>query len=422
MASVFEVVLKCENRFIFGVNIGIGEGMTAGRKKKAVQKRTSEIREYSDDVRNRCVPVQVKITRVLGIIILMLLAIIYYMPLAVETQSTDFQHLNHINCVQIQQCWERASHSVIHINGNADLAAQAVNEGWAGNGTEADPYIIENYEIDANGGAYGIWVVNVDLYFVIRNCTVFNATDSATYPYGSGIALASTSNGTITSNNVTGNYIGIGIDASSENIVSHNEIVGNEAIGVGILTGNNNTITGNNVGNTTAGIGIALMYATNTSVTENTVFGNAYYGIYVEESSYNNLVSNSISGNAGYGIYIASTGTYTTIYNNSFNQNNGAVRGTSDGKSQGYDDGANNLWYDDVGMKGNYWSNWNGSDWGTPNAYPIDGSAGAHDMYPLGTPVTEISLPAVLLCALACSLLCWTVMRVRAMHARIRAS
>ncbi|MEM3396379.1 MAG: hypothetical protein QW620_02455 [Thermoplasmata archaeon] len=52
-------------------------------------------------------------------------------------------------------------------------------------------------------------------------------------------------------------------------------------------------------------------------------------------------------------------------------------------------------------FKGNYWSNWDGNDNGTANAYPIDGGVGASDWYPLGSPVDEAAtlLPCVLVIA-----------------------
>ncbi|MGC9061136.1 MAG: fibronectin type III domain-containing protein, partial [Thermoplasmata archaeon] len=45
-----------------------------------------------------------------------------------------------------------------------------------------------------------------------------------------------------------------------------------------------------------------------------------------------------------------------------------------------------NFWYDNTAQEGNRWSNWDGKDWGTANAYPIDGGAGASDWYPLSIP------------------------------------
>ncbi|NVM27249.1 MAG: hypothetical protein HWN65_00295 [Candidatus Helarchaeota archaeon] len=58
------------------------------------------------------------------------------------------------------------------INGNAELSAIAS----AGNGTLGNPYILENYIINASGlGVNGIIINDTDAYFILRNCTVFEA-------------------------------------------------------------------------------------------------------------------------------------------------------------------------------------------------------------------------------------------------------
>ncbi|MEM3445732.1 MAG: hypothetical protein QW115_07170, partial [Thermoplasmata archaeon] len=63
-------------------------------------------------------------------------------------------------------------HAPIHINGNGEFTS--TNGVTGGSGTENDPYIIEGWDIDANGGSYGIWIENTSVYFVIKNCTVYN--------------------------------------------------------------------------------------------------------------------------------------------------------------------------------------------------------------------------------------------------------
>jgi len=79
------------------------------------------------------------------------------------------------------------------------------------------------------------------------------------------------------------------------------------------------------------------------------------------------------------------------------------------GNCQAYDGVGGNYWYDNTAQEGNYWSNWDGNGWGTPSAYPIAGSAGAYDMYPLGNPTPELSPLAVFVAAIA--LLCVAALR-----------
>ncbi|MEM3444445.1 MAG: hypothetical protein QXJ27_00200 [Thermoplasmata archaeon] len=59
------------------------------------------------------------------------------------------------------------------------------------------------------------------------------------------------------------------------------------------------------------------------------------------------------------------------------------------GNCQAPEDVGSNYWYDSTVQQGNYWSNWDGKDNGTADAYPIDGGAGVSDWYPIGGPVDE---------------------------------
>ena len=55
-------------------------------------------------------------------------------------------------------------HGPISINGNSNFNTTAYNEGWVGNGSITNPYIIQNYFIDS-GGVAGIKIrisINAD--------------------------------------------------------------------------------------------------------------------------------------------------------------------------------------------------------------------------------------------------------------------
>ncbi|MDI6708429.1 MAG: hypothetical protein QME47_05025, partial [Candidatus Thermoplasmatota archaeon] len=61
-------------------------------------------------------------------------------------------------------------HAPIYIDGNAGFTQpDPVNGG--GTGTAIDPYIIENWDINASR-AHGIKIKNTDVYFIIRNCII----------------------------------------------------------------------------------------------------------------------------------------------------------------------------------------------------------------------------------------------------------
>ncbi|MEM3395847.1 MAG: NosD domain-containing protein [Thermoplasmata archaeon] len=299
-------------------------------------------------------------------------------------------------------------HAVIHINGNADFATQATSEGWPGDGSQSNPYIIEGYEIDANGGSHCIWIENTNVYFVIRNCKLYNATDSSgLFPYSSGICLRDVQFGKLEANHVYGTFRGVFLDSSHNNIIINNNASGNTYYGIYLTSSTKNTLTLNNgssngyegirlssssndnhlTNNNVSGnfqYGIRLISSNNNNITNNTVSTNAQYGIRLASSSDNKITYNWICNNTNYGVNITSGSTGNTIHHNNFIGNNGAGKGVS-GNCQAYDDSGGNFWYDSAAHEGNYWSNWDRRNWGTPNAYPIDGGAGASDWYPIRT-------------------------------------
>ncbi|MCX8174189.1 MAG: right-handed parallel beta-helix repeat-containing protein, partial [Thermoplasmata archaeon] len=190
---------------------------------------------------------------------------------------------------------------------------------------------------------------------------------------GHGISLWFSSNNTISGNNASGNNYGIFLYSTS-NTISSNNASGNNC-GIYLYDSSNNTISGNNASD------------------------NTYYGIFLYDSSYNDITYNWFCNNVNYGLYISSVSTGNSIHHNNFIRNNGASRGISDGKCQACDSGGGNSWYDNGAHEGNYWSNWDGNDWGTSDAYPITGGAGASDYCPLSSPVGEFSQFAVFVLA-----------------------
>ena len=292
------------------------------------------------------------------------------------------------------------THGPIHITSNSDFASQASANGWPGDGSQGNPYIIDGYDIDGQGGTYCIWIENTDVWFVIRNCKVWNATSGASSPWGTGIYLKNVQHGTLASNNCSGNTNGVYLYLSSTNTITNNNCSGNTNDGIVLDDpSNNNNITNNNCSGNS--YGIFLDESCNNIITNNNCSDNSQEGIHLEPSSnYNNITNNNFYHNTYYAIYITSGSTGNTIHHNNFWQNNGAGRGVN-GNCQAYDDVGSNTWYDNTAQEGNYWSNWDGNGWGTPNAYPIDGGASAYDMYPLGGPIPELSSIAVIAMAIA---------------------
>jgi parallel beta-helix repeat protein len=115
--------------------------------------------------------------------------------------STDTVAINVIPAAHVP-------HDIIVIWGDADLIAQATAEGWNGNGTESDPYVIQWLEISAYGSC--IQIHDVTLYLVIYNCTF----DS--YYSGYGVYIVGCSHISIISCMALWNYGGVYVSGSSD--------------------------------------------------------------------------------------------------------------------------------------------------------------------------------------------------------------
>ncbi|MHA2302672.1 MAG: hypothetical protein ACXACD_17130, partial [Candidatus Thorarchaeota archaeon] len=67
-------------------------------------------------------------------------------------------------------------HSNITIDGDANFSATALLEGWPGDGSPENPYIIDGLDIDLGGGVgHCISISNTRVNFTISNCTLTGA-------------------------------------------------------------------------------------------------------------------------------------------------------------------------------------------------------------------------------------------------------
>ena len=97
-------------------------------------------------------------------------------------------------------------HGIIRINNNTEFARIAQQEGWPGDGSENNPYIIEGYDIDARGAGNCIYIGNTTVYFIIKNCYLHNSSYlSDLYFEGVGILLYNVQNGIIDNNTFSNN-------------------------------------------------------------------------------------------------------------------------------------------------------------------------------------------------------------------------
>ncbi len=83
-------------------------------------------------------------------------------------------------------------HSPIEIDGDSEFALQ----GWKGNGTKNNPYLIESLTIMSSGESC-IKIMNTNSFFIIRNCTLGGASFNE-----GGIAISSGANGFCCNNTI----------------------------------------------------------------------------------------------------------------------------------------------------------------------------------------------------------------------------
>jgi len=272
--------------------------------------------------------------------------------------------------------------SPIYINGSA-IGVDAHNWTWAesqpwctGNGTLINPYLLENITIDCGGGS-GIFIENsVNVYFIVKNCTIMSAGTNG------GIRLIEVQNGTIFNNNISNNYVGMYLDQceginitknivydnigqgiilllSMYNLIINNTQKGSRYYGL-FLQGqsNNNTIIGNNFTENTHSVydgdGIKIKNSNGNIVTENLLKDNDRGIQILDHSNENEIFDNKIHDNAEYGVLIQRESREcldNIIYDNNITNPLGM---------NAYDNGTNTQW--DYLNQGNYWADYLGAD------------------------------------------------------------
>ncbi len=232
-----------------------------------------------------------------------------------------------------------------------------------GDGTEENPYIIEDLTISSPPAIDCLTIKNSRKYFIVRNCilkdipvvsfaglrldNVTNAIiiDNQVYNNSRGFEFNNVNNSQIINNNCSFNT-GYGIRLSdcyyntiSENIGSDNDyglyfnskcdnntISGNTAhfnthFGIYLDGGDYNNITGNTAYDNDIGIYFD-QYCDYNTLSGNTVNNNTQYGIYLTVNCTSNTISgNNANNNTQYGIYLTTDCNNNTILGNIVNDN-----------------------------------------------------------------------------------------------------
>ena len=189
-----------------------------------------------------------------------------------------------------------------------------------------------------------------------------------------GLHLIGSSNNSIFKNNLTdNNFNGILLEHSNNNLILENNIAANTLSGIEFWGSSNNTITQNNLTNNQVGIGLAFC-SNNNIIVRNEISSNQV-GIILFDSAENiitrNIISNNfdtgISASLSFGTIIKENEVYynglgidiqgpcndTKIFHNNFIEND----------IQAYVSDSYVIWDNGYPSGGNYWSDYNGTDY-----------------------------------------------------------
>jgi parallel beta-helix repeat protein len=167
--------------------------------------------------------------------------------------------------------------------------------------SDSDGIVVERDNVVLDGASYTVQGLGIYPYKGITltsrsNVTIKNMAIKAFDPYG--IYLYSSSNNTISGNNITNNYIGIVLYFSSKhNDITRNNITNSDR-GIHLFSSSDsNTISGNNV-ISNGWIGVEVYKSFFNVVLENKITNSAYEGVTIRESSNNTVCRNNITSNS----------------------------------------------------------------------------------------------------------------------------
>ncbi|MFH0816487.1 MAG: NosD domain-containing protein [Methanobacteriota archaeon] len=218
------------------------------------------------------------------------------------------------------------SHSPIRINRNSDFTE--ANGVSSGNGTEANPYIIENWDINGTGYGCCIYIGNTTSYFNIVDCYLHHTTGvGSSFYWNSGIVFYNARNGYI--ENVTSyhnNGHGFYLDRSDYNIFEHCNASENGRAGFSMWYWSdhnfiwNSSAIDNSCGTTTYDGGFSFVVCNNNEI-DNCNSDENYNGIKIYEA-YRITISNSTIAENTYGAYINLPASHNiSVRNSSFEHN-----------------------------------------------------------------------------------------------------
>ncbi|TFH07152.1 MAG: hypothetical protein E4H14_09160 [Candidatus Thorarchaeota archaeon] len=206
-------------------------------------------------------------------------------------------------------------HTPIVIDGDANFTATAGANGWPGDGSDENPFIIENNGINPEGvSGHCINISNTRVNFTIRNCNLTGASADA------GIYLNNVSYGFLSNNTCILNRYGIYLVDSNHNTIANNTCTENSDRGLYMYNSDFNTVTDNDFDDN-ANYGIILYYCDSSLFSRNLCSINRYTGIHARYAVSNTFENNICNRNGDDGIRIWYYSSGNILSNNTCNDN-----------------------------------------------------------------------------------------------------
>ncbi|MFX1484838.1 MAG: NosD domain-containing protein, partial [Promethearchaeota archaeon] len=185
-------------------------------------------------------------------------------------------------------------HAPFNITSDSDFETQ----GWPGNGSDIDPYLIQNLNITSTDSAC-IWIMNTTSHFIIEDSLFSSNIDG--YAFSQPIApltLTNVSNGIVERNHIVDSLVAVsGYRLSNCSIADNSLKIAYYGI---YLTSSNSTVISNNTqGYEPCDIGICLAHCRNCTVSLNKFWNITLNGLYSWSNYDVRIVENTFRASTG---------------------------------------------------------------------------------------------------------------------------
>lgn len=188
-------------------------------------------------------------------------------------------------------------HSPVEILSDTDMLDLAISEYLKGTGSEEDPFIIEGWSIDAQGGPYCMKITDISYSLLIINCSFYNTSTVSSSILNAKSALELSGNNNLTLDNITITYSGLGIRSVEGERLS---VLGSmfHDLGHAIFIGDSTTFNIQNcIYFNITGYGIYISYGTPTI--EHNIFHSVMSPLYMTMVNNGRIISNLIENGGG---------------------------------------------------------------------------------------------------------------------------